>query len=171
VDELILPEAHRNCSIWRTLAEEACIEGNLANLSAAECEAYFAKAPSKKVSEYKRDVVERGMDSKPSIESIEVHERLLDWTPEFAARWKYLTGDTLTQADIASISYVIRLDFVGLKNMWAARSGVAAWYERMRAHPCVENALFNRLGAADWAPFKKWGFDAWPQVERIIASP
>ena len=45
-------------------------------------EAYFAKAPSKKRSEYKRDVVKLGMDSKYVIESIEFHEKLIDWIEE-----------------------------------------------------------------------------------------
>jgi hypothetical protein len=39
---------------------------------------------------------------------------------------------------------------------------------RMRAQDCVEQAVFQRMGEADWAPFKKLGFDPWPQVSRII---
>jgi len=164
-NKLIDEYVHNLCTV---ISFATVFRPSLAEKSEAEREAYFAKAPSKKRSEYKRDVVKLGMDSKYVVESIEFHEKLLDWIEESMQRWQYLAGDSLSLADIASIPYVIRLDLIGLSRMWENRPGVAAWYRRMRAQDCVEQAVFQRMGEADWAPFKKLGFDPWPQVSRII---
>lgn len=166
-NKLIDEYVHNYCTV---ISFATVFRPSLAEKSEAEREAYFDKAPSKKRSEYKRDVVKLGMDSKYVVESIEFHEKLLDWIEESMRRWQYLAGDSLSLADIACIPYVIRLELIGLSRMWENRPGVAAWYRRMRAQDCVEQAVFQRMGEADWAPFKKLGFDPWPQVSRIIAS-
>jgi glutathione S-transferase len=166
-NKLIDEYVHNYCTV---ISFATVFRPNLADKSEAEREAYFAKAPSKKRSEYKRDVVKLGMDSKYVVESIEFHEKLLDWIEESMQRWQYLAGDSLSLADIAAIPYVIRLDLIGLSRMWDKRPGVAAWYGRMHKQDCVEKAVFQRMEEADWKPFRTLGFDPWPQVSRIIAA-
>ena len=166
-NKLIDEYVHNYCTV---ISFATVFRPALGNLSEAEREAYFAKAPSKKRSEYKRDVVKTGMDSKYVVESIEFHEKLLDWIETSMQSSQYLAGDKLTLADIAVIPYAIRLDLIGLSRMWDKRPGVAAWYQRMRKQDCVEKAVFQRMGEADWAPFKKLGFDPWPQVKRIVEA-
>ena len=166
-NKLIDEYVHNYCTV---ISFATVFRPNLADKSEAEREAYFAKAPSKKRSEYKRDVVKLGMDSKYVVESIEFHEKLLDWIEESTGRWSYLAGDRLSLADIAVIPYVIRLDLIGVSRMWDKRPGVAAWYQRMHKQECVDKAVFQRMGADDWAPFRKLDFDPWPLVSRIIGS-
>jgi glutathione S-transferase len=164
-NKLIDEYVHNYCTV---ISFATCFRPQLADRTPEEREAYFAKAPSKRRTEYKRDVVAKGMDSRFVVESIEFHDKLLSWIESSMQRGKFLAGDRYTLADVAVIPYVIRLDLIKLSRMWDKRPGVAAWYERMRALPSVENAVFKRMGDAEWAPFRKMQVDPWPKVQEIL---
>ena len=164
-NKLIDEYVHNYCTV---ISFATCFRPQLADKPPAEREAYFAKAPSKRRTEYKRDVVDRGMESRFVVESIEFHDKLLTWIESSMQHGPFLAGNEYSLADVAVIPYVIRLDLIRLSRMWDKRPGVAAWYERMRARPSVENAVFKRMGEAEWAPFRKMAVDPWPKVQEIL---
>ena len=73
-NKLIDEYVHNSCTI---LTFATAFRPGLLKLSPAEREAGFAKSPSKKRSEYKRDVVAHGLDSGFVKEAVEHHEKLL----------------------------------------------------------------------------------------------
>jgi glutathione S-transferase len=164
-NKLIDEYVHNYCTV---ITFATAFRPGLARLSRKQLEASLARSPSKKRSEYKRDVVEHGLDSRYVVESVEFHEKLLSWIEESMQAGKYLAGERLSLADIATVPYVVRLDLLRLARMWDKRPGVAAWYARMRERPSVEQTVFKRMSDADWAPFRNIDPDPWPKVSAIL---
>ena len=139
-------------------------------MSPAEREAGFAKSPSKKRSEYKRDVVAHGLDSGFVKEAVEHHEKLLTSIEDAVHTAPYLAGDAYSLADIAIIPYILRLELLGLSRMWDGHPGVASWWERVRRRPSTEEAIFKRMTEADTAPFKNLQPDPWAKVRVLLSA-
>jgi glutathione S-transferase len=166
-NKLIDEYVHNSCTI---LTFATAFRPALARLDKAKFEADLAKAPSQKRSEYKRDVVAHGLESKYVGEALQHHEKLLDWIEESLTGGPYLAGDAFSLADAAVIPYVLRLDLINLYRMWDRRPGVAAWYERMRMRPSMDKAILGRMTEADHAPFKSLESDPWPKVREILRA-
>jgi glutathione S-transferase len=166
-NKLIDEYVHNYCTV---LTFATAFRPGLARLSREQLDASLARSPSKKRSEYKRDVVQHGLDSRYVVESLEFHEKLLSWIEESMRDGRYLAGDRFSLADIATVPYVIRLDLLRLARLWDKRPGVAAWYARMRERASVDQAVFKRMTDADWAPFRNIDSDPWPKVSAILKS-
>jgi glutathione S-transferase len=104
------------------------------------------KAPLKRRAEYKR----------------------LSWMAESLKEGPYLAGTTFSNADIAVIPYILRLELLKLSGMWTQAPMIADWWARMRERPSVKNAIFDRMEERDWAPFKNLALDPWPKVEAML---
>jgi glutathione S-transferase len=166
-NKLIDEYVHNSCTI---LSFATAFRDRLARMSPEAREAELAKSPSKKRSEYKRDVVAHGLGSHYVVEALEHHEKMLDWMQEGSKAAPYLAGDAFSLADVAVVPYILRLELLKLDRMWDERPGVAAWWERVRARPSVEAAIFKRMTPADSAPFKNLASDPWPKVREILAA-
>ena len=139
-------------------------------LTPEECEAGFAKAPSKQRSAYKCDVVAHGLDSRFVKEAVEHHEKLLTWIDDAMKDDPYLVGHSYSLADVAVIPYILRLELLQLSRMWDKRPGVAAWWERVRQRPSTDTAIFKHMTEADAAPFKNLTPDPWPKVQEMVLA-
>jgi glutathione S-transferase len=140
----------------------------LLTLSPEQREASFAKSPSKKRSEYKRDIVAHGLDSGFVKEAVEHHEKLLTSIEDAVYTAPFLAGDAYSLADIAVVPYILQLELLGLSQMWNGRQGVASWWERVRRRPSTEEAIFKRMTDADAAPFKNLQPDPWAKVRELL---
>ena len=166
-NKLIDESVHNSCTI---LTFATAFRPPLAKLDPAELEAQLAKAPSKKRSEYKRDVVRHGLGSVFAREALEHHEKLLKWIDEAMQRGPWLAGAEFSLADAAVIPYVLRLDLLRMARLWDKRPGVSVWYERMRARPSVKKEMLDRMTPEDHAPFRNLQPDPWPEVSRLMAA-
>lgn len=166
-NKLIDEYVHNSCTI---LSFATAFRDRLAKMPREAREAELAKSPSKKRSEYKRDVVEHGLGSHYVVEALEHHKKMLDWMQDGAASGPYLAGEAFSLADVAVVPYILRLELLKLEKMWDKRPGVAAWWDRVRVRPSVEAAIFQRMTAADSAPFKNLASDPWPKVREILAA-
>lgn len=164
-NKLIDEYVHNSCTI---LSFATAFRSRLLRLSPEAREAELAKSPSKKRSEYKRDVVARGLDSHFVAEALEWHEKLLDWMEEALKSGPYLAGESYSLADVAVLPYVLRLELLRLARLWDKRPGVAGWWERNRQRPSTQQAIFQRMTEADWAPFRKFSPDPWPKVGELL---
>jgi len=164
-NKLIDEYVHNSCTI-PTFA--TAFRPGLLKLSREEREAAFSKSPSKKRSEYKRDVVAHGLDSGFVKEAVEHHEKLLTSIEDAVHAAPYLAGDAYSLADIAIIPYILRLELLGLSRMWDGHPGVASWWERVRRRPSTEEAIFKRMTEADAAPFKNLQPDPWAKVRELL---
>lgn len=166
-NKLIDEYVHNSCTI---LSFATALGARLLRMSPEAREAELSKSPSKKRSEYKRDVVVHGLDSHFAIEALEHHEKMLGWMEEGLASGSYLAGDAYSLADIAVIPYILRLELLGLSGIWERRPGVAGWWERMRRRKSTEQAILQRMTDADAAPFKNLQPDPWPKVKELLAA-
>ena len=82
----------------------------------------------------------------------------------------WLAGETYSLADIGLVPYLLRLDHLGLAGMWSDKSGVAAWYERVRQRPSYQTAVVEWLVPAAVTGMNEAGKLAWPRVREILAS-
>jgi glutathione S-transferase len=126
------------------------------------------KAPLKRRAEYKRSVIEHGLDSEFVVDAIAQHKKLLSWMNESLQSGTYLAGENFSNADCAVIPYVLRLELLKLDGMWDNYPAVGDWWARMRVRPSVKAAIFDRMSETDWAPFKNLAPDPWPKVETLL---
>jgi glutathione S-transferase len=128
------------------------------------------KAPLKRRAEYKRSVIEHGLDSEFALDALAQHQKLLSWMADSLKGGPYLAGDSFSNADCAVIPYILRLEFLKLDRMWAQHPAIADWWSRMRARPSVKAVIFDRMTDNDWAPFKNLAPDPWPKVQELLKA-
>jgi glutathione S-transferase len=126
------------------------------------------KAPLKRRAEYKRSVIEHGLDSEFVIDALGQHQKMISWMAEDLKRGPFLAGDTFTNADCAVIPYILRLELLKLGAIWQTEAAIAGWWARVRQRPSVKAAIFDRMQDADWAPFKNLAADPWPKVQTLL---
>jgi glutathione S-transferase len=112
------------------------------------------KAPLKRRAEYKRSVIEHGLDSEFVIDALAQHRKLLSWMADSLKEGRYLAGNSFSNADAAVIPYILRLELLRLGSMWAQLPAIADWWALMRERPSVKAAIFDRMTETDWVPFK-----------------
>jgi glutathione S-transferase len=166
-NKLIDEYVHNSCTI---LSFATAFRARFANMTPEAREAELARSPSKKRSEYKRDVVARGLDSHFVVEALEHHEKLLSWMADSLKTGPYLAGAAYSLADVAVTPYILRLELVNLAKMWESRPAVASWWDRVHKRPATQAAIFNRMTEADAAPFKNLQPDPWPKVRELLTA-
>ena len=128
------------------------------------------RAPLKRRAQYKRSVIEHGLDSEFVTDALGQHQKMISWMVDDLKRGPYLGGDTFTNADCAVIPYILRLELLKLGAMWQQHSTVVDWWARVRERPSVKAAIFERMREADWAPFKGLAPDPWPKVQQMLKA-
>ena len=128
------------------------------------------KAPLKRRAEYKRSVIEHGLDSEFVIDALGEHQKMISWMAEDLKHGPYLAGEAFSNADAAVIPYILRLELLKLGEMWRRHPAVTDWWARMRARPSVKATIFDRMKDADWAPFKNLAPDPWPKVQALLKA-
>jgi glutathione S-transferase len=128
------------------------------------------KAPLKRRAEYKRSVIEHGLDSEFAIDALNQHQKMISWMADDLKRGPYLAGDTFTNADCAVIPYILRLELLGLGAMFQQEPMIVAWWGRVRERDSVKSAIFDRMQETDWAPFRNLAPDPWPKVQMLLSA-
>ena len=128
------------------------------------------KAPLKRRAEYKRSVIEHGLDSEFVVDALGQHRKMISWMAEDLKNGPYLAGGSFSLADAAVIPYILRLELLKLGGLWAPYPAVADWWSRMRARPSVKATIFDRMSESDWAPFKNLAPDPWPKVLTLLQA-
>jgi glutathione S-transferase len=128
------------------------------------------KAPLKRRAEYKRSVIEHGLDSEFVADALAQHKKLISWMAQDLKQGPYLAGDSFTNADCAVIPYILRLELLKLGAIWEAEPAVADWWARMRERASVKTAILERMQEADWAPFRNLAPDPWPKVRALLQA-
>ncbi len=128
------------------------------------------KGPLKQRAAYKRSVIEHGLDSEFAVNALAHHRKLLSWMSDALERAPCLAGESFSNADCAVIPYILRLELLKLAGLWEQHRSIAEWWDRMRARPSVQAAIFNRMSEAEWAPFKNLSPDPWPKVQSLLKA-
>lgn len=133
-------------------------------------QAEISKTPIRRRAEYKRSVIEHGLDSEFVVEALAHHKKLLSWMADSLKSGPFLAGNGFSNADCAVIPYILRLELLKLGHMCESYPVVGEWWARMRARPSVRTAIFDRMSEADWGPFKNLAPDPWPKVQALLKA-
>jgi glutathione S-transferase len=128
------------------------------------------KAPLKRRAEYKRSVIEHGLDSEFVVDALAQHQKLLAWMGAALTEGAYLAGQAFSNADCAVIPYVLRLELLKLEAMLEPYPAIVDWWTRVRERPSVKAGIFDRMTEADWAPFKTLSPEPWPKVQALLKA-
>jgi glutathione S-transferase len=158
---------HNSCTI---LTFATAFRPAFLKMPRAAWQAEFDKAPLKRRAEYKRSVVEHGLDSEFVVEALAHHRKLLSWMAGSLESGPFLAGDAFSNADCAVIPYILRLELLRLAGMWDRHPAVAQWWTRVRSRPSVKAAIFDRMSESDWSPFKNLAPDPWPKVQALLKA-
>lgn len=55
----------------------------------------------------------------------------------------WLLGDTLSEADIAIMPVIVRLDDINLDHIWADKKAIARWFDAIRADPAFKQTYYT----------------------------
>jgi glutathione S-transferase len=166
-NKLIDEYVHNSCTI---LTFATAFRPAFLKMTREAWQAEINKTPLKRRAEYKRSVIEHGLDSEFVADALAHHEKLLSWMADSLKSGAYLAGDDFSNADCAVIPYVLRLELLKLSGMWDRYPAVAGWWARMGARPSVKAAIFDRMTEADWTPFKSLAPDPWPKVRALLKA-
>ena len=120
--------------------------------------------------ERRRDVVEKGAQSKHFVIAVERMVLLLDEMEEALAAHQWLACDDYTLADVAFTPYLARLEHLNILGMIGERHRVADWYRRCKARPSFREAIVKWENADYLALMRRRGMEAWPQVQEIMRA-
>ncbi len=166
-NKLIDEYLHNSCMI---LTFATAFRPNFLKLPREAWLAEVNKSPLKRRAEYKRSVIEHGLDSEFVSDAINQHKKLLAWMSESLQSGSYLAGDGFSNADCAVIPYILRLELLKLASIWDRYPAIGNWWARMRERPSVKAAIFDRITESDWAPFRNLAPDPWPKVQALLQA-
>ncbi|MGB7077687.1 MAG: glutathione S-transferase family protein [Xanthobacteraceae bacterium] len=166
-NKLIDEYMHNACTI---LTFATAFRPRFLKMSREQWLAEINKAPLKRRAEYKRSVIEHGLDSEFVADALGQHQKMISWMVDDLKRGPYLAGESFSNADCAVIPYILRLELLKLGAMWEQAPGVADWWERVRQRPSVKAEIFDRMADSDWAPFKNLAPDPWPKVQALLKA-
>lgn len=164
-NKLIDEYVHNACTI---LTFATAFRPNFLRMARETWLAEINKAPLKRRAEYKRSVIEHGLDSEFAVDALAQHKKLLSWMADSLKDQPYLAGASFSNGDAAVIPYILRLELLNLSGMWRQFPTIADWWARMRTRPSVQSAIFDRMEDKDWAPFKNLAPDPWPKVQELL---
>jgi glutathione S-transferase len=166
-NKLIDEYVHNSCMI---LTFATAFRPAFLKMAPEAWQAEIAKSPLKRRAEYKRGVIEHGLDSEFVADALMQHRKLLSWMAASLNSGPYLAGEAFSNADCAVIPYILRLELLKLGGIWDRYPAVADWWARVRARPSVKTAIFDRMTEADTAPFKNFAPDPWPKVQELLKA-
>lgn len=166
-NKLIDEYLHNSCMI---LTFATAFRPRFLKMKREEWLAEVDKSPLKRRAEYKRSVIEHGLDSEFATDALAQHEKLIAWMADDLKRGPFLAGEAFSNADVAVIPYILRLELLKLSGMWQHQPAVATWWQRMRERPSVKTSVFDQMTQADWAPFKNLAPDPWLKVQTLLRA-
>jgi glutathione S-transferase len=118
--------------------------------------------------ERRRDVIEKGLDSKHFEIAVGRMKLLLSEMDEALSRHKWLVGNDYTIADAAFTPYLARLDHLNILAMTEPWPRAADWYERIKQRPSFQDAIVRWENPKYLELMKGRGSEAWPKVNQIM---
>lgn len=111
-------------------------------MSTEEFRAFAESKPLRK--EFMLRMGQKGFPQKDMDEALDrmrrTYERMEEATARSGGPW--LMGKSPTLADISLMPAIVRMDDLGLSDMWKDKPAVARWYEAIRAHPAFKPTYY-----------------------------
>jgi len=120
--------------------------------------------------ERRRDVIEKGPQSKHFLIAVERMVLLLDEMEESLGQHRWLASDHYSLADVAFTPYLARLEHLNILDMVGGRAHVAAWYRACKERPSFDAAIVQWENSDYLSLMQRRGREHWPQVQQIVAA-
>lgn len=112
-------------------------------------EAYIAATPDPVQRERKRIWIDHGLDAPEARDAILTFVRAFARMEHALTETDWLAGSGYSLADAALTPYLVRIDMLGLWDLWKeGHPRVDAWFDRVRARPSFEPAMFRYMPEA-----------------------
>ncbi len=119
----------------------------------ADLVAAMARLPSAAARARRREAALDGIASESGRAALATAQRFIVDLDAALGADRSGVGGTPTLADFAPLSYLHRLQLLGLAWLWEDRPRVEEWYGRMAARPSVQAGLFDWMREADLARY------------------
>ena len=120
--------------------------------------------------ERRRDVIEKGTQSKHFIIAVQRMVQLLDEMEAALSENRWLISDRYTLADVAFTPYLARLEHLDILGMVGDRKYVADWYHRCKERPSFDEGIVKWENPDYLKLMKSRGGQHWPEVEAIVGG-
>ncbi|WP_419908449.1 glutathione S-transferase family protein [Hoeflea sp.] len=125
---------------------------------AEELEARYAKLPNRIRARKLRDLIENGPSSDYVPVALGGLSKMCAAIESELENGPWLLGDAYSLADALPISYMYRVECLGLESLWETRfPRVTDWYRRSTARPSMEEAVGPYLDETQLAAIKAEG--------------
>jgi glutathione S-transferase len=117
----------------------------------------------------RRQRLEAGIEHPDASAAMLVYDRFLGDMETQLARTPWLAGARFSLAEVGVIPYINRLDMLQLSALWTKkRLHLTDWWQRVKARPTFEPALFKYVPPGLGEMMGKYGQEAWPKVKAIV---
>ena len=138
----------------------------LANRTPEQIAAMIAKMPNPKAAAKRADLMAKGLDSDHVRSDFDVLHKTLSDMQSALEKGPWMNGDRYSIIDTAIISYIDRLDRLGMSGLWEDRfPRVGDWLEASRKRPSYEAGINAFIPAAAAEGMRNSGDAIWPEVK------
>lgn len=117
----------------------------------------------------RRQRLEAGIEDPDAASCMRIYDRFLGDMETQLMQTPWLAGARFSLAEVGVIPYINRLDMLRLGRLWTEkRPHLTAWWERVKARPTFETALFKYVPPGLGEMMGKYGCEAWPKVKAIV---
>lgn len=120
--------------------------------------------------EQRRALYSRGVDAPVFAPALRTYVAYLDEMESALANGPWLAGETFSQADCGAVPYVLRLDHIGLDELWSPgrRERVGDWYRRMQQRDSWQVAVKPFLDERAVGAFRAAGEAVLEPMQEIL---
>jgi len=130
-----------------------------------------ALSPAERAEREKRNRL--GLDAPEAPPAVLFHDKLISDMNEQLNKTEWLIGDQFTLADLALVSYMVRLEHLALEWMWEEnpdRARVTEWMKKVKARRGYAGIVGKYLDPKYLEIMQPHGREARPKVEAILAA-
>jgi glutathione S-transferase len=143
----------------------------VAKLTPAERDSYYARHPNAKLAERKRIWAERGFAAPEARSAVLTYHKFLQKMEMQLAKARWLAGEAYSLADAETVPYVALLEMLGFERWWKDRlPHVDEWYARVGQRPAVRKAVVEAVPADLRSEMRARAATLWPEVDAILAT-
>jgi glutathione S-transferase len=135
----------------------------------AEIEKMLASTPDPERRNWRREMIERGIDSPLFFNALSTYQTLLRDMEEALRDRKWLACDRYTLADVSLTSYLNRVAELQLHNLWEGRCPrVTDWFERIQERRNFRIAFGNYPYVDYTGQMAEQGRKCWARVQKTL---
>jgi glutathione S-transferase len=158
---------HKSCGIL-TGAANAAARAAAISKSGRSREDYFARIPDEGRRQWLPHVIDLGVRAPEVPGALKCFVDTVDDMAKTLAARPFLAGDAYSLADAGLTPYIVRLDRLGMGEIYARYPAVVAWYERICARPNFAAAIGRYDEPGDVGAWREGGEAAWRALRPAV---